>query len=83
MIESRLELEGGKYTLVLHANGKFEALRYGKKWRDLIGDKLVLVLMQEVQRLGSQLDQIGILIRALKNIDARRRKRKHVPFDAA
>lgn len=53
-----LTLEDGKYALVLHPDGKFEALRYGQPWRDLCGDKMVLCLMQRIQALESQVEDL-------------------------
>jgi hypothetical protein len=36
---------GAKYT-VQFRDGRLEALRYGEHWRDLVGDKLVLSMLQ-------------------------------------
>lgn len=44
-------LEDGKYTIRIHQDGKLECLRYGEPWRDLVGDKMVLAMAQEIQRL--------------------------------
>ena len=46
-----ISLEGGKYTVRFYSNGELNALRHGKAWRDLAGDKLALAMMQEIQRL--------------------------------
>jgi hypothetical protein len=46
-----ITLEGGKYTVELAPDGRLRALRHGKEWRDLTGDKLVLALVHEVERL--------------------------------
>lgn len=46
----KIELEGGKYTLV-NDDGRLYALRYGEAWRDLAGDGLVLALFHEVEQL--------------------------------
>jgi photosystem II stability/assembly factor-like uncharacterized protein len=44
----------GKYT-VSHDNGaNLKALRYGEEWRDLVGDGLVLALVQEIERLQEE-----------------------------
>lgn len=50
MIERRLVLEDGKYTLVA-SPGKLHCLRYGEEWRDLIGDKMVHAMLDEIERL--------------------------------
>lgn len=49
----RVDLERGKYTVVMEQDGRLHALRYGEEWRDLVGDKLVLALAQEVELLRS------------------------------
>lgn len=48
----RHELLDGKYTIVFdEKTGRLEALRYGEPWRDLVGDGLVLAMLQEIDRL--------------------------------
>lgn len=45
----RIELGDGKYTYVHDpVTGRQEALRYGQKWRDLVGDNFVYLLAQKV-----------------------------------
>lgn len=45
-------LENGKYTLIFDdKTGILEALRYGEKWRDLTGDKLVYSMLTEMIQL--------------------------------
>lgn len=40
-----LDLENGKYTLVLDDDtGKVTALRYGEPWREFVGDKFMYLL---------------------------------------
>ena len=48
---TKLELAEGKYTVILHDNYTFEALRYGEKWRDLTGDGMVFAMFQELADL--------------------------------
>lgn len=51
----KLELQDGKYT-IYHQNGEnFRCLRYGKPWRNLVGDGMVLALVQEIERLNDLL----------------------------
>lgn len=47
-----IKVGDGKYT-VLHENGlNLRALRHGEPWmRDFIGDKLVLAMAQDIERL--------------------------------
>ncbi|UUZ85636.1 hypothetical protein LJK88_20320 [Paenibacillus sp. P26] len=41
-----------KYEIVIDLeNGLFEALRYGEKWRNLVGDNLLLSMAYEIQEL--------------------------------
>jgi hypothetical protein len=48
--ELRVDVEGGKYTVIQDHNGELKALRYGQPWRNLSGDKLVLCLAQELDQ---------------------------------
>ena len=48
-------IEDGKYTITGIETGRLEALRYGEPWRDLVGDKFVLSLAQEIQTLRAEL----------------------------
>lgn len=52
----KIELSEGKYTLVFNeTTGELNALRYGKEWRNLNGDGLVLSLGQRIEQLTSDL----------------------------
>jgi hypothetical protein len=51
-----IELENGKYTIILNDNPfEFKVLRYGKEWRDLIGDNLILALVNYISDLEARL----------------------------
>lgn len=56
---AKIELDGGKYTVVneLSEGGGFYALRYGQVWRTLAGDKLVLSMFHEIERLQNKLSE--------------------------
>lgn len=57
---TKIELQGGKYT-VEHNNGTdFKAFRNGcgEVWRDLTGDGLVLALVQRIEELQEQIEDI-------------------------
>ena len=46
---TRLDICDGKYTLIIDTDtGRAECLRYGEKWRGLVGDKMVLALFDEL-----------------------------------
>lgn len=46
---TRLDICDGKYTLIIDMDtGRAECLRNGEKWRDLVGDKMVLALFDEL-----------------------------------
>jgi hypothetical protein len=47
-------IEDGKYAITGIETGRLEALRNGEPWRELVGDKLVLCLAQEIQELRAQ-----------------------------
>lgn len=59
-------LENGKYTIV-NEDGILEVLRYDMPWRkdDLVGDGLVLSMVQEIETLMHQRD---VLIDAIENM---------------
>lgn len=38
-----------KYRVIQHMDGKLEATRYGEKWRDCVGDNLILSLAQQLE----------------------------------
>jgi hypothetical protein len=40
----RVEVCEGKYTVIQDKDGKLTALRYGEKWRECVGDGLILAL---------------------------------------
>jgi len=46
--------EDGKYT-VIQNGGQLSALRYGEKWRDLTGDKLIGAMVSEIESLRAEL----------------------------
>jgi len=47
---SKITLEDGKYTVVYEA-GVLTALRNGEPWRNMVGDKLVGAMFDEIERL--------------------------------
>lgn len=54
---TKIELADGKYT-VTHDNGaNLKALRYGKEWRDLVGDGLILALAQRIEELEEEVEK--------------------------
>tara|TARA_R110000851_G_scaffold267094_1_gene419545 strand:- start:2093 stop:2305 length:213 start_codon:yes stop_codon:yes gene_type:complete len=56
MIES-IELEDGKYEWILHDDYTSEVLRYGKPWRDVVGDNFIFAAMQEIGDLRGKLEE--------------------------
>lgn len=63
---TKIELEGGKYTVV-HDNGRnFHALRHGKKWRDLTGDGLMLAMAHRIEEQAEDLTILKAEIKRLK-----------------
>lgn len=46
-----------KYEVVIDlSNGVFKALRYGTDWRNLVGDNLILSMVQEIEDLRERLE---------------------------
>jgi len=54
LVEERVTVANGKYTLIFDPRGGLRCLRHGEEWRDLVGDGMVLALMQEVQELRKE-----------------------------
>jgi len=57
-MQTRVDLENGKYTLVHTDGADFHALRNGSPWRDLGGDGLVLAAAQEIEELRAKLARV-------------------------
>ena len=51
----RVSIEDGKYEYVCHEDGSAEALRYGERWRDCLGDKFTYCMASEIESLRQQL----------------------------
>lgn len=62
-----VEVENGKYAVIQEKDGNLYALRYGEKWRDLCGDKLVLALAYEVAQLREKVNQNEVICPDCKN----------------
>lgn len=59
-MQQQIVLCDGKYVVVLDNdpdNFRFEALMGGKKWRDLVGDGLVLSMFQRILELEHLLEK--------------------------
>jgi hypothetical protein len=41
--------DDGKYTVVMPEEGGLHALRYGERWRECVGDNLILTLAQNLE----------------------------------
>jgi hypothetical protein len=57
----KVDLFDGKYTVILNEevnNFKFEALRNGESWRNLVGDDLILGLVYKIQELEEILNSM-------------------------
>ena len=59
--EQRLNVsvEDGKYTVIMEADCRMHALRYGEPWQDLTGNNLVYGLAAEVEALRARLAEIN------------------------
>ena len=54
----KIELENGKYEVVFEEKtGELYANRYGKRWREMPGDKLALAMMHKIEELETELNQ--------------------------
>jgi hypothetical protein len=52
-------IEDGKYTITGIETGRLKALRYGEPWSDLVGDKFILSMAQEIQQLRAELARVN------------------------
>lgn len=54
-----IELDEGKYTIVYDEDDRFpvKCLRYGKEWRDLVGDNLIYWLCAKIAELEKDVAQ--------------------------
>jgi hypothetical protein len=53
-----LEVDGGKYTLILSEQGSLYAKRHGEPWRDLAGDGFILALGQDLIEAQEKLAEL-------------------------
>lgn len=59
---TRIDVCDGKYTIIYDfETGQSEALRYGEKWRDLCGDKMVLAMFDTIVELRERAAEIEAL----------------------
>lgn len=56
-----IELDNEKYTIVYDETNSFpeKCLRYGEKWRNLVGDNLMFWLCQRIEELEEELDDVN------------------------
>jgi hypothetical protein len=48
-----------KFSIVIDwPNNRFEALRYGASWRNMVGDNLVLSMVYRIQELEKKIRQL-------------------------
>jgi len=62
-MKESVKLDSGKYEVVLdqtYGEFNFNALRYGEKWRNLVGDNLILAMFYKIQELEDKLLGHGI-----------------------
>jgi len=56
---TRIDVCDGKYTIIYDFDtGQSEALRYGEKWRDLCGDKMVLAMFDTIVELRERAAEV-------------------------
>lgn len=57
----------GKYTVIFdETTGRLSALRYGEPWRDLVGDGMVLAMLQRVDALQQEVGALQQRIDGMK-----------------
>lgn len=59
MYESKIILDNGKYEVIMSDDcSKFEAIRYGEPWRDLVGDGLVFNMFMRIKELEKEIEKM-------------------------
>lgn len=56
-MEIRIDLDDGKYTYLLDEQGRQIVYRHGEPWRDITGDKFILLMAMEIDELRKKLKQ--------------------------
>lgn len=54
----RVDVDGGKYTVVMTQDGHLHALRYGEPWRECVGDNLIGCMAGEIEELREHRDDL-------------------------
>ena len=54
-----VSIENGKYTVVQEDDGTVCVQRFGEDWRGVTGDKLILTLAYEIDKLREQLKGVS------------------------
>lgn len=54
----QLEINDGKYTVVIHDDGQLEAKRYDEYWQDLTGNHLVFCLATELYEAREKINRL-------------------------
>lgn len=68
----KLTVGEGKYTFIFEENtGKFRCLRYGKEWRDLVGDGAVLALVQELHDLKQNVENSRVSMEQMEAVNTK------------
>lgn len=56
---TQIDVCEGKYTIIYNLEtGQSEALRYGEKWRDLCGYKMIHAMFDEIVYLREELQKL-------------------------
>lgn len=76
----RIDLEGGKYSVLHYCGTNLHALRHGEPWRDLAGDGLVLAMAHEIEALRIQ--RAELLDALIELYEAYGRSVSHEDWDA-
>lgn len=58
---TKIDLCDGKYTVIYDLKtGQSECLRYGEKWRELCGDKMVMAMFDEIVALREAIEVMRV-----------------------
>ena len=56
----KVDVDGGKYTVVIPNTGSVTALRHGEPWRDCCGDNLIFHLAWELHEARERIKELEL-----------------------
>lgn len=77
-----VSIDNGKYTVIQNDDGTVSVNRYGECWREVTGDKLILALAYEIDRLREELNKPKEQPKLEAEAIEPKYKKEHAPYAA-